>query len=387
MPESPRVPRPRAGQGFPLAAPLLLAAVLAAGLRGGWLPSSYEAQQTRAPEGASAVSGARLDGAVRSALARGRSGTEAARALVSRSGHRWDAVYGPSAYAAWSEGLTGAYAGVGLALAHDADGVLRVSRVRPGAPAARAGVRTGERLLSVGGREVAGLPVTRTVGLLRGEPGTRVAVRLVRDDGTERRLVLTRVRLGDGPVVSVERYGDGGARVRVRAFTRGAGERVRAAVAALPPRTAVVLDLRGNPGGLLDEAARAAGAFLDGGVVATYEDGGSRRVLGAPRGAAGSGPLVVLVDGGTASAAEVVTGALQDRGRAVVVGEPTFGKGTVQVPRALPDGSVAELTVGRWRTPAGRGVEGAGLAPDVSAAPGTAEARAREVLTGLGTPP
>ncbi|EGJ75171.1 putative carboxy-terminal processing protease precursor [Streptomyces sp. Tu6071] len=379
------MPRPRAGQGFPLAAPLLLAAVLAAGLRGGWLPS-YEAQQTRAPEGASAVSGARLDGAVRSALARGRSGTEAARALVSRSGHRWDAVYGPSAYAAWSEGLTGAYAGVGLALAHDADGVLRVSRVRPGAPAARAGVRTGERLLSVGGREVAGLPVTRTVGLLRGGPGTRVAVRLVRDDGTERRLVLTRVRLGDGPVVSVERYGDGGARVLVRAFTRGAGERVRAAVAALPPRTAVVLDLRGNPGGLLDEAARAAGAFLDGGVVATYEDGGSRRVLGAPRGAAGTGPLVVLVDGGTASAAEVVTGALQDRGRAVVVGEPTFGKGTVQVPRALPDGSVAELTVGRWRTPAGRGVEGEGLAPDVSAAPGTAEARAREVLTGLGTP-
>ncbi|MFJ4436754.1 S41 family peptidase [Streptomyces sp. NPDC088923] len=385
MPESPRVPRPRAGHRFPLAAPLLLAAVLAAGLRGGWLPS-YEAQRARAPEGACAVSGARLDGAVRSALARGRSGTEAARALVSRSGHRWDAVYGPAAYTAWSEGLTGAYGGVGLALAHDADGVLRLSRVRPGAPAARAGARAGERLLSVDGREVAGLPVTRTVGLLRGEPGTRVAVRLAGEEGSERRLLLTRARLGGGPVVAVERYGDGGARVRVRAFTRGVGERVRAAVAALPPRTAVVLDLRGNPGGLLDEAARAAGAFLDGGEIATYGDGGSRRVLGAPRGGAGAGPLVVLVDGGTASAAEVLTGALRDRGRAVVVGEPTFGKGTVQVPRALPDGSVAELTVGRWRTPAGRGVEGTGLTPDVGAAPGAAEARAREVLTGLGTP-
>jgi carboxyl-terminal processing protease len=94
-------------------------------------------------------------------------------------------------------------------------------------------------------------------------------------------------------------------------------------------------------------------------------------------------PLVVLVDGGTASAAEVVTGALQDRGRAVVVGSRTFGKGTVQIPREMPDGSVAELTVGHYATPAGRSVQGHGLEPDLTVPPASAAAQARKVLGGL----
>ena len=176
------------------------------------------------------------------------------------------------------------------------------------------------------------------------------------------------------------------ARLTVPAFVRGVGREVRTALAQAPD--GVVLDLRGNQGGLLDEAVETASAFLDGGPVVSYA-----RRSGGPvtLDAVGTGdeqvPLVVLVDGGTASAAEVVAGALQDRGRAVLVGSRTFGKGTVQEPRTLADGSALELTVARYRTPAGRSLEGTGLEPDILVAPGlarvVAERRAADVLTGL----
>ena len=170
----------------------------------------------------------------------------------------------------------------------------------------------------------------------------------------------------------------------------GVGHEVRSALARLRTQrvTGVVLDLRGDPGGLLDEAVETASVFLDGGTVVTYtrRDGPTQRLD-----AVGSGdtstPLVVLVDGGTASAAEVVAGALQDRGRAVIVGSRTFGKGSVQEPRMLSDGSALELTVARYTTPTGRSLEGVGLEPDIDVAPGSdpavAETRAVEVLTGL----
>jgi hypothetical protein len=179
-------------------------------------------------------------------------------------------------------------------------------------------------------------------------------------------------------------------RIVLPSFTRGTGRGVRAALTRLHTRraTGVILDLRGNPGGLLDEAVETASAFLDGGTVVSYT-----RRSGAPvvLDALGKGdvttPLVVLVDGGTASAAEVLAGALQDRGRAVLVGSRTFGKGTVQEPRALTDGSALELTVARYATPSGRSLDGVGLAPDIDiaagSAPDAAVRRALEVLSGL----
>jgi carboxyl-terminal processing protease len=165
---------------------------------------------------------------------------------------------------------------------------------------------------------------------------------------------------------------------------------VREAVTKLHTQhvSGVVLDLRGNPGGLLDEAVETASAFLDGGPVVSYTRRGAAPVR---LDAVGTGdpavPLVVLVDGGTASAAEVVAGALQDRGRAVLVGSRTFGKGSVQEPRTLSDGSALELTIARYATPAGRSLEGVGLVPDIDIRPGSAGSvavrRALDVLRGL----
>ncbi len=150
----------------------------------------------------------------------------------------------------------------------------------------------------------------------------------------------------------------------------------------------VVLDLRGNPGGLLDEAVEVASAFLDGGPVVSYEQRDAPdRVLDALGQGNTTVPVVVLVDGGTASAAEVVAAALQDRNRAVVVGSRTYGKGSVQEPIVLPDGSAIEFTIGRYLTPAGRVIDGRGIEPDVlvdaTSTPEVAEQRALEVLRGL----
>jgi carboxyl-terminal processing protease len=179
-------------------------------------------------------------------------------------------------------------------------------------------------------------------------------------------------------------------RLRVAAFTRGVGRWVRDQVAHARARhlEGLVLDLRDDPGGLLDEAVETASAFLDGGPVVSYEQRNSTpqvlRALG--HGDAGI-PLVVLVDGGTASAAEIVAAALQDRGRAVLIGSRTFGKGSVQAPSQLSDGSALELTVGHYLTPSGRSLDGVGVKPDVQvpadAASTVFEQRAVEVLSGL----
>lgn len=318
------------------------------------------------------------------AVADGKSGKKAAQEVVSRSGDRWGTVYDQGEYAAFAEGLDGHWTGVGVWAARTSDGVIEIDKVQPGSPAARAGLRAGDRLLSVDGHAVTGLAVADVVSLLRGAAGTPVVLNLSRNGADFTETVL-RERLRIEPVTIRLLPGDITV-IKVTSFTRGSGERVRAAVRAAPPGGGVMLDLRGNPGGLVTEAVSAASAFLDGGLVATYDVRGEQRVLNAAPGGDTTRPLVTLVDGGTMSAAELVTGALQDRGRAVAVGSRTFGKGSVQMPTELPDGSVAELTVGTYRTPAGRSLDGSGITPDVAAGD-RIEERAVTVLGGLGVGP
>ncbi|MFD3803169.1 S41 family peptidase [Streptomyces sp. NPDC058619] len=318
------------------------------------------------------------------AVAEGKSGKKAAQEVVSRSGDRWGTVYDQGEYAAFAEDLDGRWTGVGLWAERGPGGLIEVDKVQPDSPAARAGLRAGDRLLSVDGHAVTGLAVTDVIALLRGEEGTPVVLNLSRG-GSDLTETVRREQLRTEPV-TVRRLPGGITVIKVASFTRGSGERVRAAVREVPAGAGVMLDLRGNPGGLVAEAVTAASAFLDGGLVATYDVRGEERALYAAPGGDTARPLVALVDGGTMSAAELLTGALQDRGRAVAVGSRTFGKGSVQMPTALPDGSVAELTVGTYRTPAGRSLDGGGITPDLAAGDG-AEERAATVLGGLGVGP
>jgi carboxyl-terminal processing protease len=276
------------------------------------------------------------------------------------------------------------YAGVGLLL-HRSAAVLRVSQVASFGPADRAGVEVGDVVQLIDGRSTAGLTILDAAAALRGQAGTPVVLRLSRH-GRTLTLTLTRGVLPAQGVSATMLTAHVG-RVVVPSFTKGSGRRVRDGVRSLLARhaTGLVLDLRGDPGGLLTEAVETASVFLDGGEVVSYA---RRDEQPQQLDAEGAGdirtPLVVLVDGSTASAAEVVAGALQDRGRAVVVGTRTFGKGTVQEPHRLPDGSSLALTVARYALPSGRSVEGVGIEPDIQVDGGDAAlVRAVEVLSGL----
>ncbi|MDT0396945.1 MULTISPECIES: S41 family peptidase [Streptomyces] len=372
----------RIGRGAALT--LVFASVLVAGAATGSLPEAGDKPRSDGAPSAAPV-GHDVARAAEQAAADGTSPMEAAQRAVSRSGDRWAAVYSPGEYEEFEETLDGRYTGVGL-WAREREGRIEVTKVGDDTPAADAGIRAGDRLRSVDGEKVDGRPVTEVVSLLRGETTGESAgstVRLGLERGTRAwHETVRRVRLSRD-TVTVRELASGVTVVEVAAFTKGSGDEVRTAVREAPAGTGIVLDLRGNSGGLVAEAVTAASAFLDGGLVATYDVEGEQRALHAEPGGDTTRPLVALVDGGTMSAAELLTGALQDRGRAVVVGSRTFGKGSVQMPTELPDGSVAELTVGHYRTPSGRGVDGHGLTPDLEA-DGEALRRAETVLSGLG---
>jgi carboxyl-terminal processing protease len=371
---------------------LVFASVLFAGAATGSFPDpDRKSPSAPSPASRSTPAGNHEDvtEAAAEAMADGKSPMEAAERAVSRSGDRWGAVYSQGEYKEFEEALDGQYTGVGLWTRRERDGRIEVTRVQSGSPAAAAGIRKGDRLRSVDGEKVDGRPVTEVVSLLRGDAddaaaGTEVSLGLQR--GTRAWSETLRRATLSTDSVTVRKLAGGVTVIKVAAFTKGSGDLVRTAVAQAPQRSGIVLDLRGNSGGLVTEAVTTASAFLDGGLVATYDVNGEQRVLHADPGGDTTRPLVALVDGGTMSAAELLTGALQDRGRAVVVGSRTFGKGSVQMPSRLPDGSVAELTVGHYRTPSGHGVDGVGITPDLEA-DDAALARAETVLSGLGDPP
>jgi carboxyl-terminal processing protease len=312
----------------------------------------------------------------------------AVEGMLKALGDPWSAYYQPTGFAQFRQVLAGSYSGVGVWVRQTASGAMRITSVQSGSPAAAAGLQTGEVLTAIAGDPVAGRSVADVVSELRGAPGSAVQVE-VRRGTTVTTATLVRSRIADDDV-SASRVAPGVERLRVAAFTAGVGRwiRARVALAGRQHLRGMVLDLRDDPGGLLSEAVESASAFLANGPVVSYVQRGSApHVLNALGGGNTAIPLVVLVDGGTASAAEIVAGALQDRGRALIVGSQTFGKGSVQAPNPLSDGSAIELTVGHYVTPSGRSLDGVGITPDVLVPPGTPDAvvyqRAVEVLSGL----
>ena len=285
------------------------------------------------------------------------------------------------------EDIEGAFGGVGMTvvLGRDPDGTrfLDVRDVIPDSPADDAGIEPGHRVVRIDGKPIAHFPdLQRAITTIRGKPGTPIKI-TVEDPakGVVRTVTLTRAVI-DPPAVEVRYLGDGIGVLRLRDFTEAATREVREGLAELKQRSGktgvrgVVLDLRDNGGGLLDEAIGIADIFISEGVIVrtrarrgvVVDEARARRA-----GTNSSVPLVVLVNKGSASASEIVAGALQDHGRAVVVGERSYGKGSVQSPFELGDGSLLKLTIALYYTPDDRLIQAAGIVPDVFVGAGVPE--------------
>ncbi len=365
---------------------------LLTGVMGSHDPSS-DAASWVPPVQAAASSGGPLDQAANTILANAANpitkdelDKAAVEGMLQALNDKWSSYYSPTDFTSYQDVMDGEYTGIGLWVHRADSGVITVVSVQTGSPADGA-LRTGDVIIGVGGTSVATHSIADVVALLRGQAGTTVTVAFRRGD-VAHTVSLRRTSVPTQDVTA--KVTSSVMIVKVSAFTKGVGAKVAqyAATARARHLTGIVLDLRGNPGGLLDEGVKTASVFLDGGPVVTFEKRGSSPLeLTADADGDTGTRLAVLVDGGTASAAEVVTAALQDRDRAVVVGSRTFGKGSVQQPTILSDGSAIEFTVGSYLTPAGRSLDGVGISPDVAVPVGTtpaaAESQAVEVLSGL----
>jgi carboxyl-terminal processing protease len=277
----------------------------------------------------------------------------------------------PEDFQAFENDTEGAFGGIGVEVEERRDQLLVLAPIE-GSPADRAGVRAGDVIVSVDGHDPGAEPLDRLVKRLRGAPGSRVKIG-VRRGAAPALLSFDLVReIVHVQSVSSKLLVDRVAYVRVKQFQERTHDELLAAAAKLRaraggPLAGVLLDLRGDPGGLVDQAADVADEFLDEGVIYTTRHRG--QVVDDVRARAGGAfarePCVVLVNQYTASASELLAGALQDHKRASVVGEPTFGKGSVQSIIALPGGAGMRLTIARYYTPSGRAIQADGIHPDV----------------------
>lgn len=268
--------------------------------------------------------------------------------------------------------VSGSFVGIGVWLEATPRG-LRITSVIEDSPAERAGLEPGEVIVEAAGHPLDGVDIDRAARFLRGPEGSTVRL-VVASDGGDRAVVVRRARVTMADV-QARMVGGKVAYAHPLQFGRGVARRLRTELSALLDRgaRAIVLDLRGNRGGLADEAVRTASLFLDGGVVARIRERGraERSVTADGASLATDVPMAVLVDGGTASASELVVGALKDRGRATVVGTETFGKGSVlSVDHLAGSESAIQFTTAFFLTPGGHRIEGRGITPDIEVLPG-----------------
>jgi carboxyl-terminal processing protease len=280
----------------------------------------------------------------------------------------------PEEYREMKEDTSGRFGGIGLEL-DTSDTRLKVSGVLENTPAEKAGIVVGDSILSIDGEVIESDDLRGAVRRIKGDKGTTVVLEVLRD-GWEKSKEYSLVR-ADITVRSVSwrLLDEGIGYVKINSFQERTSEDLEKSLEKLDkenknPITGLVLDLRGNPGGLLDQAVRVADEFLDEGVIVTTAGRDPIRkeeeLAHRNRGRHDKYPVVILMNGGSASASEIVAGALQDHKRAVVMGTQSFGKGSVQTVIELDDGSGLKLTIAKYYTPSGRSIQGLGITPDVN---------------------
>jgi len=283
------------------------------------------------------------------------------------------ALLEPDDYAELQTATSGSYAGIGVEVEGVADGV-RILRCLPDSPALRAGVRVGDLIVRIDDLDVSAANIDAATRELRGMPGSEVRLQIRRAGAGAAPLVYSLRRSQvELPSVAAELVAPAVAYLRISEFTDATDNEVGAALPRL--RTAagghlrgLIIDLRNNPGGVLEAAAAVADDFLDAGTIVSASGRlreASFRMEATPGDIAAGAPIVVLVNGGSASAAEILAAALRQNGRATLIGRRTYGKGTVQTVIPLSNGRALKLTTSRYFTPSGASINGIGITPDV----------------------
>ena len=270
--------------------------------------------------------------------------------------------------------LEGKFEGIGTEVTQrDSDFIVLAPL--PGSPAEKAGIKPGDRILQVDGEPTTGLTFLELISRIRGPKGTAVSLLILHEgESSPVEVEVVREEISDMSVTLTQR--DRVAVIRIASISSQTPQELKEALSRLPPETkALVLDLRSNPGGLLDEVIEVAGQFLEKDAVVAYEvdNRGEKTAFRATGGGlALQYPLAILVDRFTASAGEVLAAALRDLRGAPLFGSRTFGKGSVNVLQPLSDGSALIITTSRWLSPLGHAIEGQGLEPDypIEPAPG-----------------
>jgi len=271
-------------------------------------------------------------------------------------------------------GTSGEFGGLGIEVGME-DGFIKVISPIDDTPASRAGIRAGDLIIRLDDTPVKGMTLSDAVNMMRGKRGTDITLTIMREGvDSPQRYTITRDVIRVQSVRS-EMLEPGFGYVRITNFqARTARDLVRAVegLKEKGPLQGLVLDLRNNPGGVLNGAVGVSDAFLDGGLI-VYTEGRLQesqfRYTASPGDVAGGVPMVVLVNEGSASASEIVAGALQDHRRAVIMGAPTFGKGSVQTILPLAQDTAIKLTTARYFTPEGRSIQAEGIQPDIRIEP------------------
>lgn len=300
----------------------------------------------------------------------------ALRGMVEALGDRYSTYFTPDEYRTFVQGFEPTFSGIGVTVEiSQKTGLLTVVSPIKGSPGARAGLRTGDAIIQVDGRDITGMSLNEAVALIKGPKGTQVRL-LVRREGEPEPLefVITRDTI-TVPVLDSRMIDQAAGIGYIQLFEfskKGAADQVKEAIADLRRQgmTRLIFDVRHNPGGLLDEVVEIASFFLPSGepVVHIVERGKEQRTLTAREAEKWNQPLVVLIDGGSASASEILAGAVKDAGVGVLIGEKTFGKGSVQTFWRLQDGSGIKLTTAKYLTAGGHSIDGQGVEPDIPVA-------------------
>lgn len=296
---------------------------------------------------------------------------QALRKALEQLGDPYTRFMDPAQYRSLTDQTSGELSGVGIRLeVSEKTKALMVVEPIENSPALKAGIKSGDHIVSINGKATKGMTVEDASNLIRGDVGTKVSLEIRRQGSADFTLALTRARI-ELPTVRYSLNREGSRRIgyiRLNEFSSHAAEQMRKAIKSLTDQKVdgFVLDLRGNPGGLLQASIEISRMWMDqGAIVRTVDRKGKSEEIANNQTSLTKLPLVVLVDGNSASSSEILTGALKDNGRATVVGSQTFGKALVQSVHNLSDGSGLAVTIAHYYTPKGTDISHKGIAPDI----------------------